>query len=154
MIAGAKKIPEPITLPTMMVVASKRPRPRTSPRSAAGAGLAGPVAVTATSALGLEVHAEYRLAGQVVQAHGQHLRLGVDPSHAEELQPVAGRAVRLQVRRDPAEAHLGPERVVEGVRAEGARVQGAGHELPERVEFLEAGPLRLVVVGGRIVDVA
>src|SRR5438309_1726539 len=137
MIAGAKKIPEPITLPTMMVVASKRPRPRTSPGSAE-AGLAGPVVVTATSALGIEVRAEHRHAGQVVQAHGQHLRLGVDPSHAEELQPLAGWAVRLQVRGDPAEAHLGPERIVEGVRAERARMEGTGHELPERVEVLEA----------------
>src|ERR1700730_1206061 len=31
MIEGATKIPEPITLPTMRVVASRRPSPRTSP---------------------------------------------------------------------------------------------------------------------------
>jgi len=31
MIAGAKKIPDPMTLPTMSIVASRSERPRTSP---------------------------------------------------------------------------------------------------------------------------
>ena len=36
MIEGAKKIPEPITLPTMSSVASRRERPRTSPAGRGG----------------------------------------------------------------------------------------------------------------------
>src|SRR5258708_1415602 len=41
MMEGAKKIPDPITLPTMRVVASRSPRPRTSPpRSGSAAVLA------------------------------------------------------------------------------------------------------------------
>ena len=40
MIEGAKKMPEPMTLPTIKSVASRSPRPRTSP---AGRGSAAPL---------------------------------------------------------------------------------------------------------------
>src|SRR6266581_624757 len=87
MIAGAKKIPEPITLPTMMVVASKRPRPRTRAGSA-GAASAGAVRGAATNLSPFDPqpvlhpqHAESRA--------GDHLRL--DPFHLARHHVVAER---------------------------------------------------------------
>ena len=65
--------------------------------------------------------------------------LGVDVDLAEELISGAGGQVGLAGGGGLLEDHLGSERVVERVGAEGARVERAGDELPERLEVLELG---------------
>src|SRR6185295_14635715 len=80
MMAGAKKIPEPITLPTMMVVAEKRPRPRTRPGSAGAAWLTVRTSARMVRATLLPLDPQAVLHSQHAERHaGDHLRL--DPLH-------------------------------------------------------------------------
>ena len=69
---------------------------------------------------------------------------------AEELHAGRGRQVLLVGAWRFDEFHLGAEGVVELVGAEGARMQRARDELPERVEILELGAARIIVMRRRV----
>ncbi|GEK73421.1 hypothetical protein HHA04nite_19650 [Halomonas halophila] len=94
-----------------------------------------------------------RLAGRVLQRHGQCLALAVQVDLTEELVAVGGWQVGLAFRRRLLEHHLGAEGGVELAGAEGAGVQRAADELPERGEVLEARALRRVVMRRRVVHI-
>src|SRR5690606_1292437 len=99
----------------------------------------------------LELLAENRVPVDVLQAHGHNGRPGVDVDLAEEL--IAGERRRVCRRRRLLKNDLWPERVVQAVWPEAARVQRAGDELPERREVREPGASRIVVVCGAVMHV-
>src|SRR5690242_16466712 len=80
----------------------------------------------------------------VVERGGHRGGLAVDPGDAEELVSFGGGPVPLHPIGDRLELDPGAEGVVELRRAEGAGVERAGDELPERVELGEPGPRRVV----------
>src|SRR5215510_4075132 len=79
--------------------------------------------------------------------------LRVRAQRAEELEAVARWAVVLHSGRDAGELHLWTECRVERFRAERPRVQRTRHEFPERIEFGERRPARIVAVRRAVVHV-
>src|SRR5438445_412987 len=90
----------------------------------------------------------------VLQRHGHHLGLAVDIDAAEKLQAETGGEIFALLRAAALLEHgFRPERVVEQGRRPGARMQRAGHELPERFEFLIDRTVRIIMMRGRVMHV-
>jgi hypothetical protein len=62
---------------------------------------------------------------------------GISLEHTEELCVRSGRPIRFPVGRRAVELHFRPEGLVDHARSERARVGGAGHEFPERIEVFD-----------------
>src|SRR5262245_46714038 len=114
-----------------------------------------------TTALGwVHVDAVERLAGQVAERNGQDLARAVDLGQTEVLHALGRRPVLLHPGGHRHVLHVGAEGAIDLTRPERARVDGAGHELPERREVGELGLGRVIVgrrgvvhVGGHPYDV-
>src|SRR6187431_2074517 len=116
-------------------------------------GTAGTLALVITS-LRAEFLREDFGAIAVLERDPHALRALVDVDLTEELEPSAGRQVRLARVGRFLEDHRRPEGVVECAGSEGPRVQRAGNELPERLEVLKHRHRRIVVVRGAVVYVS
>src|SRR6478609_2662069 len=86
----------------------------------------------------------------------RHLLTGaVDRDMPEELQALAGwQVLALLLAGRFYVNEFGAEGPVEGARAESTRVNWPAHEFPERLEILERGLVRIVVMRGGIVDIS
>src|SRR5262245_28455121 len=117
-------------------------------------GCGGSVVVPPPTAhCGMEALGEERRAVQVLQRYHHVLAAVVDVGLPEELKARRRRQVGLPRWGRLLKHHLRAERVVEHARPEGAGVERARHEFPERIEIAELRFLRVVEVRRAVVHV-
>ena len=96
---------------------------------------------------GLERGRPERAIFQVLERHGHHPAAPIDRNVAEELQAEARREIVAQfVARCFLKNDRRTERAIERRRPPGSGVNGSGNKFPERLEVLEGGLVRIVVV--------